>query len=184
MKASDGLHGVNVELLASCTARFDVGLDAAVGDGERLAVGEQDHLVRADAERLQLADALVALRGVIDAEEAVARLVVVLGRVEQAPVGREHAVAVEVAVRRRREQHRLAPAPHIEGERERAGAAREHHRLAACGVERDVVAAVPQRQLAHDRAVEPQHHDRVGAIRAPACGDEVATTGVHRIIRR
>ena len=100
-----GLHARQVQLLAP---GLDVRLDPAVGDGQRLAVGEQDRLVRTDAIGRELADALVAAGGVVDADEAGARLVVVLRGVEQPAVARERAVAVEVPVGRRREQHRLA----------------------------------------------------------------------------
>ena len=174
MKASDGTMVSTLSFSRPVPDWLDVGLDAAVGDRERLAVGEQDHLVRADAVGRELADALVAAGRVVDAEHAGARVVVVLGRIEQARVRREHAVAVEVPVRRRREQHRLARAVHVEGERERSRAPREHDRLAAPRRIGDVVAAPLQRHLAHDRAVEAQDHHGVAAVRALAGGDEIA----------
>ena len=166
-----GLHGIEVELFAP---RLDVRFDAAVGDGERLAVGEQDHLVRADAVGRHLADALVAAGRVVDADEAGARLVVVLGGVQQPAVAREDAVTVEVAVGRRREQHRLAAVLDVEGKRERSGPAGEHHRLAAGAVERDVVAAPFERQLAQHGAVERQHHDRIRSVGTAAGGHQIA----------
>ncbi len=129
--------------------------------------------MRTDAVGRDLADALVAAGRVVDADEAGARLVVVLGRIEQPSVAREDAVAVEVAVGRRREQHRLAAILNVEGERERTRAAREHDRLAARTIERDVVATPFERQLTQHCAVERQHDDRVVAVGAAASGDQV-----------
>ena len=83
MKASDGTM-VSTLSFSRPSRWLDVGLDAAVGDRERLAVGQQDHLVRADAVGRELADALVAVGRVVDAEHAGARVVVVLRRIEQA----------------------------------------------------------------------------------------------------
>ena len=139
-----------------------------------LPSAQQDHLVRADAVGRHLADALVAAGRVVDADEAGARLVVVLGGVEQPAVARKYAVTVEVAVGGRREQHRLAAVLDVEGERERPGTAGEHDRLAAGAVERDVVAAPFERQLAQHGAVERQHHDRIGSVGAAAGGDQIA----------
>jgi hypothetical protein len=152
-----------------------VRLDPAVGDGECLAVREQDSLVRTDAVGREFADALVAAGGVVDADETGARLVVVLRRVKQPSVARERAVAVEVPVGGCREQRRLAPIVDVEGERERAGTTREHHRLPAGAVECDVVAAAFERQLAQHRAVERQHNDRIAAVGTAACGDEITS---------
>ncbi len=171
-------HLVEIELLAP---RLDVGLDAAVGDGEGLAVRQQDHLVRTDAVGRQLADAPVAGGRVVDADQPLARIGIVLGRIEQATIAGEHAVTVEVAVRRRREQLGLAPAVDIEGERERARTAGKDDGLAAGAVVGDVVAALFQRVFAQDGAVEREDDDGIGAVGAPAGGDEIAR--LHRIVR-
>ena len=63
-----------------------MGGDTAVGDDERAPVAEEVDVVRADAVRRDLADALVAGRSIPDADATRARRVVVLRRVEQAAV--------------------------------------------------------------------------------------------------
>ena len=66
-KAKGGRHGRQVEFYARQVRPRG---DAAVGDDEGFAVGEQRDFVRADAVGLQLADAPVVVRRVVDADDA------------------------------------------------------------------------------------------------------------------
>ena len=83
--------------------------------------------MRVDATRVDLPDPDVAGADVIDAEHAALALPVVLRRVEEAAVGREEAVAVEVAPLRRRKARDLASHGQVDHEREPARAPGEHH---------------------------------------------------------
>ncbi len=154
-----------------------IGRDAAVGDGERASVGEQDRLVGADAVRRKLADALVARRDIIDANEPVASLDVVLARQEQASTVGKSAVAEEMPAWLGLEDVGLGAAREIERHREEAWAAREGDGAAACAVDGDVVAARGERDLAQDLAGTREQRERVAAARVATCRDKVRRLG-------
>ena len=154
------LHGRDVELGA---AEIRMRLDAAIGDRQRAAVAEQQHLVRVHAVGRELADAAEAVGRVVDADHAGGVVEVVLGRVEQRAVGREHAVAEEMPARRAGDGERLAAAPVWSKTTAKVpGPAREHDGAAGDRIEGDVVAAIGQRRGEQQLAVLGQHRDAIG----------------------
>jgi hypothetical protein len=98
--------------------------------------------------RLELADLFVACRHIALAHDALCRVVVVLGRVEQPAVGREGAMAEEMAIGPSREPDRLT-CPNRNGYGEAARAPRKRNQLAAVRAKLNVVAATRQLDRAH-----------------------------------
>src|SRR3546814_2487060 len=90
-----GLHGRKIELGAR---EIRMGADAAVADGKRMAVRQHQELVRPDAMGRQLADAGIAGRAIVDADDTTTGLVVVFGRVEQAR-SEEHTSEIQSLMR-------------------------------------------------------------------------------------
>ena len=135
------LHRRDVELGA---AEIRMRLDAAIGDGQRLAVRAKQQFVRADAMGRELADAAEPVRRVVDADHAGGIVEVVLGRIEQRAVRRKHAVAVEMPALDAGDRDRLCLAGMVEDHGKRARLTREHHRAARYRIEGDVVAAFRQ----------------------------------------
>ena len=128
-------HGGQVELDAR---QVGMSRDAAVGDGQCLAVGEQPDLVRADAVGGKLAHAHVASRRVVDADDAAFALEIVLGGVEQPPVRAEDAVPIERSVGRRFPRRATVPCTRSRTRAKRPG------RLAKC------TAALPSGRTANE----------------------------------
>ena len=92
-------HGVQVQLqLAVVRMRQD----AAIGHAQRLAVGQQQHLVRPDAAAIEFAHAPVraAGRGVVDAEHTASAVEIIFGGGQQPAVVEERAMAEEMPVLR------------------------------------------------------------------------------------
>ena len=153
-------HGRQVEFYAR---KVRVRGDAAVGDDEGLAVGEQRDLVRADAVGRKLAHARVSSRRVVDADDAALALEIVLGGVEQPPVPAEYAVAVEVAVGRR-----LYPAcggapREVQQQREAAGAPGKMQSGASPGADGEGMPPPRQGQIEERGAVRREAADPVTA---------------------
>ena len=140
-----GLHVGEIQLIV---AAIGMGLDAAIGDHHGAAVGKQRDVVRLHAVRRKLADLPVAGGRVAHADHARGALIIVLGGVEQLAVGREHAMAEEMAVGLGGEPDRR---PRIErhGDAEAARAAGESDPFAAVGLKRDVMAALRQLDRSH-----------------------------------
>ena len=150
------LHGCDVELGA---AEIRMRLDAAIGDRQRAPVAEQQHFVRVHAVRGEFADAAETVGRVVDADHAGGVLEIVLGRVEQRAVGREHAVAEEMPARRAGDRHRLGRAGMVEHHGEGPRTPREHHRTAGDRIVGHVVTAVGQRRGEQHLAVLGEHGD-------------------------
>ncbi len=118
--------------------------------------------MRTDAVGRDLADAGVVACRVVHAEDAALAIEVILGGVEDAAVGGEEAVALEVAVLRRREHRIHRQRVDVDRDREPAGPPREHHGGAGLRADGGGVAAridpVAVEHLAvraDDRHVEP-----------------------------
>ena len=77
------LHGCDIQLGAP---EIRMCLDAAIGDGQRAPVAEQQHFVRVHAMRGEFADAVEAAGRVVDADHAGRVFEVILGGVEQRAV--------------------------------------------------------------------------------------------------
>ena len=152
-------------------------LDAAIGDHHGAAVGKQCDVVRLEAVRGELADLLVTGRRIAHANHARGALIVVLRRVEQPAIGREHAVAEEVAIWLGGEPDRRARIER-DGDAEAAGTARESDPFAAVGLERDVVAALRQLNRPHIAVLRVNSAAEKLPLIVPACGGE--TFGVGR----
>ena len=82
-------------------------------------------------------------------------------------------MTVEVPVRRRRNECRLAAAMHVEGKCERSGPAGKNHSRPARSLKRNVMTTPFQQDLAHDHPVQGQDHDRVTAIRPAARSNKI-----------
>ena len=109
---------------------------------------------------------------VVDPEHAALALPVVLGGVEQATVGGEETVAVEVPVRRRGEGRHLPPAGEIDHQREPSRPAGEDDRGGAVRRDGDVMGArvelLGEQHVAG--MIEDGDRERIGAVHAR--GDE------------
>src|SRR5581483_12010356 len=161
------LHIGNVELALA----VGTGADAAIGDHQRAAVGEELNIVRLHAVRGELADLPVAVGRIAHTDDAAPARVVVLGRVKQPAVSGEGAVAEEMAVWLRgepdgrtgveRDRHAEASWPSCEG-----------HPFAAVRLERDIVAAAGKLDRADIAALQIEQSRGIGAAIVPACGSE------------
>ena len=136
-----GLHGRQVELGA---AEIGMRLDAAIADRQRAAVRQEEQFVGADAMGRELAHALKAVRGVVDADHARGGVEIVLGRVEQRAVGRKGAVAEKMAPGQALDGLGLASPGVVEDDGKGAGLTGKDDRAAADGIEGDVVSALRQ----------------------------------------
>ena len=147
--------------------------------------GMQHDLVRADAERGELADLAIAVGRVAHAEHAAAGLVVVLGGEEIAAIGRESAVAIEMPARGGVDPAQRDPGDRIECDRKRAGPPCEHQALVRARPEGDAVAALRQGQIeAHAPArvdaghvmgrlgIDPAAHEQRALRAARAAGTQ------------
>jgi len=171
-EAQRRVHAVEIELAAAVVGmRFD----AAIGDGEGLAVGEQDHLVRSDAIGLELADTPIAAGHVVDAEHAASGLEIVLGGIEQPAVRREHAMAEEVPPLDAGDGLRRRLSRRVEHHREGAGAAGEHHRAPCLGRVGHVMAAHRQLDIGDELAGLGEH------ARAILAGPLLRRGGEHQL---
>ena len=154
------LHRRDVELGA---AVIRMGLDAAIGDRQRAAVAEQQHLVRVHAVGREFADAAKAVAGVIDADHAGGVVEIVLGGVEQLAVGREHAMAEEVPAGRAGDGDRLRRCRHGRRPRRTCRACRANTtERRATGSKRHVMAAIGQRRGEQQLALFRKHGDAAG----------------------
>ena len=153
-------HGRQVEL---DTRQVGVGRDAAVGDDQGLAAGEQRNLVRADAMGRKLAQALVPALHVVDADDAALALEVVLGGVEQPPVQAEDAVPIEMSVDRRFYASGDGAQHEVQNQGEAAGAPGEMHGSASVGAHSERMAPRRQRQIEERSAVLSKAADPVAA---------------------
>ena len=111
-----------------------VGLDSAIGDDQRLAVGHQAKLMRPGAAGRELSEAAVTARDVPDADDAFRVLEIVLGGEQKPTVRRKRAVAVEVPPGRGRQLGLHLAGEAVQNHGVSAGAAREGHGLCAFGV--------------------------------------------------
>ena len=116
--------GFIVERL-SLARRYPGAFDAAICDGERATVGEQQRLMRADAMRRELTDALERRPRIVDADHACGIVEIVLRSIEQRAVRRKHAVAEEVPAGHAVERLRFGVAGWVEDDGEGARLARE-----------------------------------------------------------
>ena len=155
--------------------RVGVRGDASVRDHQRLAVGQQGELVRADPVGRELAGTPVAFVGYVDPDHALPFREVVLARVEQAAVGRVGAVAVEVPVRGGTDVGERAPSDEVDREGEGPGPAREADRHRPVRVERERVS--PRRQ----RQIEAQCAARIESADAAVAGHVRPRGEVHPI---
>ena len=103
--------------------------DASIGHAQRLAVGQQQHLVRPDAAAIEFADAPVgaAGRGVVDAEHTASAIEVIFGGGQQPAVVEERAMAEEMPVLRQVQFNGAGRAIQAEAQREEARLAAEDH---------------------------------------------------------
>ena len=165
-----GIHRRDVQHLA---AVFRIGLDPAIGDGERLSVGQQDRLVRADAARREFADARVGIGRVVDADDALRR---------RQNRSRSRRAAFRPPNRRRGRRNggpaaRRKPAARARPRMSKATAKVPGRRAKATArplspVHREIMAARRQRDLADEIAALAEDHDGEAAVRAasPARG--------------
>jgi hypothetical protein len=145
-----GLHGVEVEHGAVVVR---MGADAAVGGDQRRAVGHQRDLVRTDAVGGELADLAVAVVGVANADHAAAGREIVLAGQQMAAVGRERAVAVEVAPPGGVDAAQSLPLLEVDHHREGTRTAGEDHALRRVRAKRGAVAAAGQRDIEGQAAI-------------------------------
>ena len=96
-KGQAGCHGGNIELGATVIGMRQ---NAAIGDDEGRAVGQEPHLMRANAGARKFPNALEVVRRVVDTEHASTGIKVVFGRKEQAAISREGSVPAERTPRR------------------------------------------------------------------------------------
>ena len=163
------LHGRQIELGA---AEIGMRLDAAIGDRECASVRHQQQLVRVHAVGRELADAAKAVGGVVDADHARGGLEVVLGRVEQLAVGREHSVAEEMPSLDARDGQRRLVGRMVEDDGEGAWPAGEDHGRPVHGVEGDVMAALGQVDREQHLAGLGEQRHAIGAVATLERGGE------------
>ena len=140
-----------------------MGRDAAVGDNQGLAVGEQRDLVRADAVGGKFAHARIAARRVVDADDASLPLEIVLGGVEQPPARAEHSVAVEVAPVRRFHPAGDGAPLEIDDQRDAAGPPRKMYGSTSIGAYGEGMAPPRQWQIEERGAVLSKAADPIAA---------------------
>ena len=135
------LHRRDVELGAT-----EVGMrfDAAIGDGECAAVAKQKQFMRPHAVGGELADTVEFRPRVINANDARGVIKIVLGRIEQGAVGREHTMAEEMPAGDAGDGRWLLATGMVEDHRESAGLAGEDDRAFRHRVESNVMATVGQ----------------------------------------
>ena len=172
------LHGRDVELGA---AEIRMGLDAAIGDGDRPAILEKQQFVRPDAMRRKFADARKAVPRVIDADHAGGILEIIFGRIKQRAVRREDAVTEEVAAGDALDGDRLAAAGGIEHHGKGSGLAREDDRAAGNRIEGYVMAAIRQVDCVQDLACFRQDRRAIGAV-APLEGGGEDGVGIEAFL--
>ena len=163
------LHGRQVEHLPAIVR---VGLDAAIGDDDGLAIGHQQRLVGVHAMGVELADAGIAGLNVIDRDETPGRIVVVLGGVHQPPVRREEAVAEIVPAFRRGQRLDGFAGGRVEDDGEGARAPGEDDGTTGDLVEGDVVAAIGQGYRRDDLATICEDGAAEAAVGPQAGGAE------------
>lgn len=168
------LHRRDVELGA---AIIRMRLDAAIGDGNRPAVAEQQKLVRTHAIGRELANALEFRTRVIDADHAGGIVEIVLGGVEQRTVGRKHAVAEEMPTTDAGNGQRLVAAGMVEHNRESAGLPGKDHRALRQRIECDVVTAGGQVDGMQHLAGLGQDRRAIAAVALDESGGEDGVGG-------
>jgi hypothetical protein len=99
-----------------------MGTYSAIGDTQRPAVRHHHDFMRADTVGGKFRNPSEAVGGIIDADDAVAGLKRILGRVEQTAIGGKHAMAIEVPVGGGVKQHRFGRHPPVHRDGEVAGA--------------------------------------------------------------
>ena len=141
--------------------------DASIGHAQRLAVGQQQHLVRPDAAAIEFADAPVgaAGRGVVDAEHTASAIEVIFGGGQQPAVVEERAMAEEMPVLRQVQFNGAGRAIQAEAQREEARLAAEDHGAPAGRVNGEAVAT---RRHRHDAQVAARFVQQRGLVAAAA----------------
>ena len=170
-----GLHAGEVQDLASV---IGMRVHAAIRHDQRATVRHQVQVVRPDAVRVPLADPGKAVARVVEAQHAARVLVVVLGRDQEAAVGAEDAVAVEMPPLGRGEDMG-AVAGRRDRQREGAGAPGEGDDPASVGAGGDVMAAAGQGQVVQDLAVAGQKGDAVALALDGGGGEDRSSLGTH-----
>ena len=148
-------------------AELRIRLDPAIGDGQRLAVAQQNGFVRTHAVRREFADTTVGIGRVVDTNSAGPGLEIAFGGEQQPAVGGIGPMPEEVPVRACQEDLRSGPPLQVERDGKRAGAARERDRLPAGLMHRQVVPARRQRDFTNDLATLGKDHDGIAAVRPP-----------------
>ena len=170
-----GLHHRQVQF-GPPTVR--VCLDAAVCHHQPRRVATQAHVMGANPARGNMPDAAIAVRGIPDPDQAVARVIGVFGGEKPAAVFRECAVAIEVMTGRRGEAGKRCATAAVDHVCKRAGAAGKGNGFGAAGMGCCGVAACGQRVAKQDvaRSVQPGQEKTV--IRCLACGEKGGVAGI------